>query len=60
MYKDIKNVAIIQKCHNHRHNRSAHNICHTGHIVQPKDILNSDIKIILDDILADIMCYHNK
>lgn len=54
IYEKIKDLEIIKKCEDNRHNRSAHEADSYGHFVSAEDILSSEIRSILEAIRATI------
>lgn len=54
IYAKVKDLKIIKKCEDNRHNRSAHEADSYGHFVGAEDILSSDIRNVLETARAVI------
>ena len=53
-FKSLLKKEVIIKCRENRHNRSAHEADSYGHFIQAEEILQSDIKDVLNELLLFI------
>ncbi len=54
MYARLKDLEIVKKCKDNRHNRSAHEAESYGHFVNANEILNSNIRDTLLEVRIKI------